>query len=123
MRWMPSPQSPGISPTSTHCGYGEVVDGGIPPVSLPTTRLPSIVTSLIEPPASEPVARIPSPWAPVTVRPCTLTCPDLIVMPARHGALPGPFGPNCSQLPLAIDDPWMTAPCWPESVSGIEMIT
>src|SRR5579884_192099 len=91
---MPSPQSPGTSPTSTHSGYGELVVGGMPPRLLPSTRLPVICTSPIECPASEPVARIPSPSAPVTVSPSTATWLDLMVMPARHGAVPGPCGPS-----------------------------
>src|SRR3974390_2126343 len=39
IRWMPSPQSPGISPNALHSGYGEVLVGGMPPVLLPTTWL------------------------------------------------------------------------------------
>ena len=50
--------------------------------------------SLIEPPARDPVARMPSPMAPVTVNPLTFTSLDLIVIPARHGALPGPVAPS-----------------------------
>src|SRR5665213_988477 len=95
----------------------------MPPMLLPTTRLCSIVTWLMEPPASEPVARIPSPVAPVTVRPSILTWLDLIVIPARHGAIPGPLGPSCSQLPFAVEDPWITAPCRPLRVSDDEMMT
>src|SRR3954471_5226449 len=120
---MPSPQSPGPSANSTHCGYGDVAVGGIPPVSLPTTRLPWMRTSLIECPASDPVARMPSPIAPVTVKPVTVTCEDLIVIAARHGAVPGPVGPSWSQSPLAVADPWMTAPCCPLSATACETIT
>ena len=56
---------------------------------MPVTWLSRMTTLLMEPPASDPVARIPSPIAPVTVNPLTCTQPDLIVIPARHGALPG----------------------------------
>jgi hypothetical protein len=53
---MPTPQSPRISPTVLHCGYGELVPGRIPPVSLLITRLSRMTTSLIDPPLSDPVA-------------------------------------------------------------------
>jgi hypothetical protein len=53
-----------------------------------------MTTLLIDPPASDPVARIPSPIAPRTVNPVTSTELDWIVIPARQGALPGPPGPS-----------------------------
>src|ERR1700760_3700581 len=93
MRWMPSPQSPGTGPAGLHCGYGELGDWA-PPVSLPTTRLSVMDTLLIDTPVREPVVRMPSPLDLVTVNPLTFTQPDLMVMPARQGALPGPIGPS-----------------------------
>ena len=60
----------------------------------PATQLSVMLTSLIEPPASVPVARMPSPMAPVTVKPSTETCELLMVRPARQGATPGPVGPS-----------------------------
>jgi hypothetical protein len=80
------------------------------------------VTWLIDPDSSEPVARIPSPVAPVTVNPPICTQLDLIVTPARHGALPRSLAPSCSQLPFADEVPWMVA-SMPRSVSGEETIT
>ncbi len=94
MRWIPSPQSPGICPDAAHCGYGELGAGGIPPVLLPVTRLSVMRTSVIGPPARVPLARMPSPMAPVTVNPSTLTCEERTVRPARQGATPGPVGPS-----------------------------
>ena len=44
----------------------------------------------MDPPASDPVARMPSPIAPVTVKPLTFTELDLMVTAARQGALPDP---------------------------------
>src|SRR5690242_2801453 len=123
MRWMPSPQSPGISPCGLHVGYGEPPIPGCPSVSLPMTRLPLITTWPIECPAREPVTRMPSPIAPVTVSPSTVTWSDLTVIPARHGALPGPENPFWSHIPLAVADPWTTAPFCPTSLSDVEMTT
>ena len=87
------------------------------------TRLPLIRTWPIECPVREPVTRIPSPIAPVTVNPRTATLLDLTVIPARHGALPGPNGPFWSHSALAVGDPWITAPFCPTSLSGAEMTT
>jgi hypothetical protein len=71
-----------------------VAVGGIPPLLLLITRLSSMLTSVIEPPLSVPVARMPSPIASSTVNPSTLTWELRMVRPARQGANPGPFGPN-----------------------------
>src|SRR5580704_13785479 len=109
IRWIPSPQSPGICPLAAHCGYGEVGLGGIPPVLFPTTQLSVMLTSLIEPPASVPVARMPSPIAPVTVKPDTSTCELLMVTPARQGAAPGPMGPSWSHINVVVGLPLIVA--------------
>ena len=74
------------------------------------------------PPLSEPVARIPSPVAPWTVKSSIFTWLDLIVTAARHGALPGPLGPSWSHMPLAVVEPLITASL-PTSVNGVETIT
>src|SRR5690242_21592302 len=122
MRWMPSPQSPGISPCARHWGYGDVTDGGIPPVSLVTTLFPWMVTSQMDPYLREPVARIPSPIAPVTVKPVTVTWECLMVTAARQGAEPGPVGPSWSHIPLAVADPLIVA-SRPRRVNALATMT
>src|SRR5574340_141015 len=104
---MPSPQSPGICPCGLHGGYGDPTFEGFPSTSLPMTRLPLITTWPIDCPVREPVTRIPSPTAPVTVNPRTATLRDLTVIPARHGAVPGPNGPFWSHIALAVREPWI----------------
>ena len=94
----------------------------MPPTLLPTTRLSRIVTWSIEPPVSDPVARIPSPSAPCTVNPLIETHELLIVTPARHGALPGPVGPSWSHICVVVGTPCMTASS-PTSESGVETTT
>ena len=76
----------------------------------------------MEPCSSEPVARIPSPIAPVTVKPVTVTCELLMVTAARHGAEPGPVGPSCSHMPLAVGVPLIVA-SRPRRVSAFATIT
>src|ERR1039457_6037812 len=122
MRWMPSPQSPGICPFAAHCGYGELGEGGIPPRLLPATQLSLMLTSVIEPPARVPVARMPSPIAPLTVKPSIETCELLMVTPARQGATPGPVGPSWSHRNAVVAVPLIVA-SRPLRVSGEDTTT
>src|ERR1019366_4253485 len=94
----------------------------MPPTLLPTTQFSLMLTSVIEPPFRVPVARMPSPIAPVTAKPSIETCELLMVTPARQGATPGPVGPSWSHRNAVVAVPLIVA-SRPLRVSGEDTTT